>query len=111
MYPETILQQDHPYRPYYGRVTDRFSIQDHVYIRGCIEDTGSVQNQQALLPKHLMTQSLQPLHGKANKHSAIPDFHGLQGVYRSKSSIRDHSNLQLPNILLRTYFLFSVYSV
>ena len=59
-YSETILQQDPQYRQY-CRQLDRLSVQDDVIIRDYYDETGSVQNHHALLPKHLVTELLQSL--------------------------------------------------
>ena len=67
---ETIVQQDSRFRHYCSQL-DRLSVQDDIIIRDYYDETGSVQFRQALLPKHLMTEILQSLHGTANKHPEI----------------------------------------
>ena len=69
-YSETILQQDPRYR-HYCRQIDRLSVQDDIIFRDYYDETGNVQFRQALLPKHLVTDLLQSLHGAANKHPGI----------------------------------------
>ena len=69
-YSETILQQDPRYR-HYCRQLDRLSVQDDIIFRDYYDETGNVQFRQALLPKHLVTDLLQTLHGAANKHPGI----------------------------------------
>ena len=69
-YSETILQQDLRYR-HYCRQIDRLSVHDDIIFRDYYDETGSVQFRQALLPKHLVTELLQSLHGSANKHPGI----------------------------------------
>ena len=69
-YSETILQQDPRYR-HYCRHFDRLSVQDDIIFRDYYDETGNVQFRQALLPKHLVTDLLQSLHGAANKHPGI----------------------------------------
>ena len=69
-YSETILQQDPRYRDY-CRQLDRLSVQEDIIYRDYYDETGSVQFRQALLPKHLVTELLQSLHGTANKHPGI----------------------------------------
>ena len=69
-YSETILQQDSRYR-HYCRQIDRLSVHDDIIFRDYYDETGSVQFRQALLPKHLVTELLQSLHGSANKHPGI----------------------------------------
>ena len=66
-YSETILQQDLRYR-HYCRPIDRLSVHDDIISRDYCDETGSVQFRQALLPKHLVTELLQSLHGSAKKH-------------------------------------------
>ena len=69
-YSETILQQDPRYRHYCSQI-DRLSVQDDIVIRDYYDETGNVQYRQALLPKHLVSELLQSLHGSANKHPGI----------------------------------------
>ena len=70
IYSETILQQDPRYRHYCSQI-DRLSVQDDIVIRDYYDETGNVQYRQALLPKHLVSELLQSLHGSANKHPGI----------------------------------------
>ena len=69
-YSETILQQDSRYRHYCSQI-DRLSVQDDVVIRDYYDETGNVQYRQTLLPKHLVSELLQSLHGMTNKHPGI----------------------------------------
>ena len=69
-YSETILQQDSRYRHYCSQI-DRLSVQDDVVLRDYYDETGSVQYRQTLLPKHLVSELLQSLHGTAHKHPGI----------------------------------------
>ena len=69
-YSETILQQDPRYQ-HYCREIDRLSVHDDIIFRDYYDETGSVQFRQALLPKHLVMELLQSLHGSANKHPGI----------------------------------------
>ena len=69
-YSETILQQDPRYRHYCSQI-DRLSVQDDIVIRDYYDETGNVQYRQAFLPKHLVSELLQSLHGSANKHPGI----------------------------------------
>ena len=69
-YSETILQQNSRYRHYCSQI-DRLPVQDDVVIRDYYDETGNVQYRQALLPKHLVSELLQSLHGTANKHPGI----------------------------------------
>ena len=69
-YSETILQQDPRYR-HYCRQLDHLSVHEDIIYRDYYDETGSVQFRQVLLPKHLVTELLQSLHGTANKHPGI----------------------------------------
>ena len=66
-YSETILQQDPRYR-HYCRQLDRLSVHEDIIYRDYYDETGNVQFRQVLLPKHLVTELRQSLHGTANKH-------------------------------------------
>ena len=46
-------------------------MQDDVSIRNYYDETGNEQYSQALLPKHLVSELLQSLHGTAKKHPGI----------------------------------------
>ena len=69
-YSETILMQDHRYQ-HYCRQMDRLSVTDEIITRQYFDETGLVKYNQVLLPKHLVTELLESLHGKANKHPGI----------------------------------------
>ena len=69
-YSETVLQQDPRYRPY-RRQLDRLSLHEKIIYRDYYDETGSVHLCKVLLPKHLVTELLQSLHGTANKHPGI----------------------------------------
>ena len=69
-YSETILMQDHRYQHYCHQM-DRLSVTDEIITRQYFDETGSVKYNQVLLPKHLVTELLESLHGKANKHPGI----------------------------------------
>ena len=69
-YSETILQPDSRYRHYCSQL-DRLSVQEDIVIRDYYDETGNVQNPQALLPEHLVSELLQSLHRTANKHPGI----------------------------------------
>ena len=69
-YSETILQQDPRYRHYCSQV-DRLSVQDDIITRDYYDETGSIQYRQALLPKHLVTELLQSLHGTTKHYPGI----------------------------------------
>ena len=67
---KTTLQQDPRYR-HYCRQLDRLSVQDDIILSDYYDETGNIQFHQALLPKHLVSELLQSLHGTANKHPGI----------------------------------------
>ena len=69
-YSETILQQDPRYRHYCSQI-DRLSVQEDIVTRDYYDETGNVQYRQAFLPKDLVSELLQSLHGTANKHPGI----------------------------------------
>ena len=69
-YSETILSQDNRYQ-HYCRQMDRLSVLDEIITRQYFDETGSVKYNQVLLPKNLVQELLESLHGKANKHPGI----------------------------------------
>ena len=69
-YSETILVQDTRYQHYY-RQMDRLSVTDEIDTREYFDETGAVKYNQLLIPKHLVQELLEPLHGRANKHPGI----------------------------------------
>ena len=69
-YSETILVQDTRYQ-HYCRQMDRLSVIDEIITRQYFDETGAVKYIQVLLPKHLVQDLLESLHGKANKHPGI----------------------------------------
>ena len=79
-YSETILLQDTRYQ-HYLRQLDRMSIQGEIITRQYYDETGSVKYNKVLLPKHLMTELLESLHGKAKRH---PDGAKMLQEIRSK---------------------------
>ena len=81
-YSETILIQDTRYQ-HYLRQLDRMSIQDEIITRQYYDETDNVNFNQVLLPKHLVTELLESLHGKANRHPSTGIAKMLQEI-RSK---------------------------
>ena len=69
-YSETILLQDTRYQ-HYCRQMDRLSVMDENITRQYFDETGAVKYNQVLLPKHLVQELLESLHGTANKHPGI----------------------------------------
>ena len=49
----------------------KWTVTDEIITRQYFDETGSVKYNQVLLPKHLVTELLESLHGKANKHPGI----------------------------------------
>ena len=62
--------QDTRYQ-HYLRQLDRMSIQDKIITRQYYDETGNVEYNQVLFPKHLVTELLESLHGKANRDPGI----------------------------------------
>ena len=69
-YSETTLVQDTRYQ-HYCRQMDRLSVTDEIITRQYFDETESIKYNQVLLPKHLVTELLESLHGKVNKHPGI----------------------------------------
>ena len=69
-FSETILVQDARYQ-HYCRQMDRLSVIDEINTRQYSDETGAVKYNQVLLPKHLVQELLESLHGKANKHPGV----------------------------------------
>ena len=67
---EEILQQDIRYK-YYLNIIDRIVLKDEIVTRQYYDETGQVKYQQILLPKHLLKELLQAIHGTAYRHSGI----------------------------------------
>ena len=64
------MLQDHRYE-HYCRQMDRLFVTDEIITRQYFDETGAVKYNQVLLPKHLVQELLESLHGKANKHPGI----------------------------------------
>ena len=62
--------QDNRYQ-HYCRQMDRLSVTDEIITRQYFDETGAVKYNQVLLPKHLVAELLESLHGKATKHPGI----------------------------------------
>ena len=69
-YSETILLQNNRYQ-HYCRQMDRLSVMDEIMTKQYFDETGSIKYNQVLLPKHLVPELLESLHGKANKQPGI----------------------------------------
>ena len=66
-YSETMLTQDTRYQ-HYLRQLDRMSVHDEIITRQYYDETGNVKYNQVVLPKHLVSELLESLNRKANRH-------------------------------------------
>ena len=66
-YSEEILQQDNRYKYYLNNI-DRRVLKDEIVTRQYYDETGQVKYHQMLLPKHLLKELLQAIHGTAHRH-------------------------------------------
>ena len=80
VHSDTILTQDTRYQ-HYLRHLDRMSIQDKIITRQYYDESENVKYNQVLLPKHLVTELLESLHRKTNRH---PDIAKMLQVIRCK---------------------------
>ena len=69
-YSEEILQQDIRYKHYLNN-SDRIVLKDEIVARQYYDETGQVKYHQILLPKHLLKELLQAIHGTAHCHPGI----------------------------------------
>ena len=69
-YSEEIFQQDIWYKHYLHNF-DRLVLKDEVITRQYYDETGQVKYHQILLPKNLLKELLQALHGTAHRHPGI----------------------------------------
>ena len=69
-YSEEILQQDIRYRHYLNN-PDRIVLKDKIVTRKYYDETGQTKYHQILLPKHLLKELLQAIHGTAHQHPGI----------------------------------------
>ena len=69
-YSEEILQQDIRYKHYLSNL-DRIVLKDEIVTRQYYDETGQIKHHQILLPKHLLKELLNALHGTAHKHPGI----------------------------------------
>ena len=69
-YSEEFLQQDIRYKHYLHNF-DRLVQKDEILKRHYYDETGHVNFHQLLLPKHLLKELLQAIHGTAHRHSGI----------------------------------------
>ena len=79
-YSEGILQQDIRYKFYLNNI-DRIVLKDEIVTRQYYDETGLVKYHQILLPKHLLTELLQAIHGTAHRH---PGFSKMLQEIRQK---------------------------
>ena len=69
-YSEEILQQDIRYRHYLENL-DRIVLKDKIVTRNYYDETCQIKYHQILLPKHLLKEVLQAIHGTAHRHPGI----------------------------------------
>ena len=69
-YSEEILQQDIRYKHYLNNL-DRIVLKDEIVTRQYYDETGQIKYHQILLPKHLLKELLQAIHGTAHRHHGI----------------------------------------
>ena len=69
-YSEEILQQDIRYKQYLNN-SDRIVLKDEIVARQYYDETGQVKYHQILLPKHLLKELLQAIHGTGHRHPGI----------------------------------------
>ena len=67
VYSEELLQQDFRYRQYLNNL-DRIVLKDKIVTRKYYDETGQIKYHQILLPKHLLKELLQAIHGTAHRH-------------------------------------------
>ena len=79
-YSEEILQQDIRYK-YYLINIDRIVLKDEIVTRQYYDETGQIKHHQILLPKHLVRELLQAIHGTAHRH---PGFSKMLQEIRQK---------------------------
>ena len=66
-YSEEILQQDIRYRHYLNNL-DRIVLKYKIVTRKYYDETSQIKYHQILLPKHLLKELLQAIHGTAHRH-------------------------------------------
>ena len=76
-YSEEILQQDIRYQYYLNNI-HRIVLKDEIVTRQFYDETGQIKHHQILLPKHLVQELLQAIHGTAHRHPGI--FKKLQEI-------------------------------
>ena len=72
-YSEEILQQNIRYRHYLNNI-DRIVLKDKIVTRKYNDETGKIKYHQILLPKHLLKEFLQAIHGTAHRHPGISNM-------------------------------------
>ena len=69
-FAEEILQQDIRYKYYLNNI-DRIVLKDEIVTRQYYDEIGQIKYHQILLPKHLVQELLQAIHGTAHRHPGI----------------------------------------
>ena len=87
-YSEEILQQDIRYKHYLHNL-DRKVLKDEIVTRQYFFETGQVKYHQILLPKHLVKELLQGIHGTAHRHPSISE---LLQEFRQKNTTQEKQN-------------------
>ena len=72
-YSEEILQQDIRYRHYMNNL-DRIVLKDKIVTGKYCDETGQIKYHQISLPKHLLEEILQAIHGTAHRHPGISEM-------------------------------------
>ena len=72
-YSEEILQQDIRYKYYLNNI-DRIVLKDEIVTRQYYDEIGQIKYHQILLPKHLVQELLQAIHGTAHRHPGISEM-------------------------------------
>ena len=67
---EEILQQESRYKHYLNNL-DRIVLKDEIVTRQYYDETGQIKYHQRVLPKHLLKELLQAIHGTAHRHPGI----------------------------------------
>ena len=83
-YSEKMLQQDIRYEYYLNNI-DRIVLKDQIVTRQYYDETGQIKHHQFFLPKHLVQELLQAIHGTAHPHPGISEI--LRRFAKSTSTV------------------------
>ena len=70
-YSEKIFRYKHIRYKHYLNNLDRIVLKEKIVTRQYYEETGQIKYHQILLPKHLLKELLQAIHGTAHRHPGI----------------------------------------